>query len=342
MKIIGGEFSIDIRGLQQTTVAIGNKMDAFLYSSGRSALYFILLDIQKRYGIKTIMLPDYLCSSVVKAANKADMIVEFYPLNDQLEIDRQTFCKIYDDNKAVLLINYFGLKNIKSQTCYVRSLNPNAVLIEDDVQAFYEFEKPLNDLNYKFTSLRKSFAIPDGGLVKTSHKMDEPNLPNKFHQYKFAGGILKDISKPEYYDDGVYLSILQKGEVLIDEDITTGISQVAKDILSKTDTEYISQIRRNNAKVILDGLNSLNIKTVVPVSADSTPLFIPIWLSDRNRTRRFLFQHNCFCPVHWPLEGMDVKKGSEMAEHELSIIVDQRYTNFEMVYILELIDESLK
>ena len=53
-----------------------------------------------------------------------------------------------------------------------------------------------------------------------------------------------------------------------------------------------------------------------------------------------MFQHNCFCPVHWPLEGMNVKKGAEMAEHELSIIVDQRYTNADMEYILDLIAKS--
>ena len=339
-EIIGGEFDVDLQSLKYSHSGNVCLDDLYKYSTGRSALYHILLDVKKRNNISKILLPDYLCSSVVIAAEKADVEVVFYPLNDKLELDEKHFANHYEDKCAVLLINYFGLQNLQKQVAYVRSLNKDAIIIEDDVQGFYEFQKELIGVDYKFTSLRKTFACPDGGLVKTENLLPEVKTVNKFHQYKLAGSILKSLRKPEYYDDAVYLSIFEKGESMIDDEIAEGMSNMAIDIISKTDIDRLSYIRRRNAKFICDGLESLGLNTILPVTEDKIPLFVPIYLEDRNKVRKYMFQHNCFCPVHWPLEGMNVKKGAEMAEHELSIIVDQRYTNEDMEYILDLISKS--
>ena len=204
--IIGGEFDVDIQGFRHTKSNNGVLEGVYKYSSGRSALYYILLDVQKRYGIATVYLPDYLCSSVVIAAHKSQMEVVFYNLNDLLEIDAERFPMESEAKVAVLLINYFGLKNLEQQIAFVRSLSKNTIIIEDDVQAFYEFQKKELMADYKFTSLRKTFACPDGGLVKTYNELAIVADGNKFHQYKFAGSILKSLRKPEYYDDDVYTS----------------------------------------------------------------------------------------------------------------------------------------
>lgn len=339
-EIIGGEFDVDLQRLSYSYSGNVCLDGLYRYSTGRSALYYILLDIKDRNNISKILMPDYLCSSVVIAAEKAGLEVVFYPLDDKLELDELHFANLYDEKSAVLIINYFGLQNIQNQVAYIRTLCKDAVIIEDDVQGFYEFQKELVGVDYKFTSLRKTFACPDGGLVKTHYLLPEVNTENKFHQYKLAGSILKSLRKPEYYDDAVYLSMFEKGELMIDNDIADGMSNIALNIISKTDTDRVSYIRKRNAKFICNGLESLCLKTILPVSEDKTPLFIPIYLEDRNKVRKYLFQHNCFCPVHWPLEGLNVKKGAEMAEHELSIIVDQRYTNADMEYILDLISKS--
>lgn len=339
-EIIGGEFDVDLQSLKYSYSGNVCLDGLYKYSSGRSALYHILLDVKKRNNISKILLPDYLCSSVVIAAEKVGVEVVFYPLNDKLELDEKHFANLYDEKCAVLLINYFGLQNLQKQVAYVRSLNKDAIIIEDDVQGFYEFQKELIGVDYKFTSLRKTFACPDGGLVKTENLLPEVNTVNKFHQYKLAGSILKSLRKPEYYDDAVYLSLFEKGESMIDDEIAEGMSDMAVDIITKTDIDRLAYIRRRNAKFICDGLESLGLNTILPVTEDKIPLFVPVYLDDRNKVRKYMFQHNCFCPVHWPLEGMNVKKGVEMAEHELSIIVDQRYTNADMEYILDLIAKS--
>lgn len=339
-KIIGGEFTVNLQNHHEVKETNFTHDGIYKYSTGRSALYYILLDVKNTRGIHKVLLPDYLCSSVVNAAEKAEVEVVFYPLNEKLELVKPSFAKLYDESFAVLLINYYGLMDVGNQVEYIRSLNTKAVIIEDDVQAFYEFEKELNGVDYKFTSLRKTFACPDGGLVKTYNILPIISDENKFHQFKLAGSMLKNLQKPEFYDDDVFLSMFEKGEALIDKDIAKGMSKTSGDIFRKINTVQIANIRRSNAKFICEGLESLGIQTIIPVPVEKVPLFVPIFLEDRNKIRKFMFKHNCFCPVHWPLEGMNIKKGNEMAEHELSIIIDQRYTIADMEYILDLIAKS--
>jgi hypothetical protein len=340
-KIIGGEFGIDLDVLQYGAANSLHFEDVYKYSSGRSALYYILLDLKSRFGINTVLFPDYLCSSLLFAAKQAQMTVKFYPLNESLQLDESGFSNVYDKNCAVLIINYFGLQNLSEDISFIKSLSSDAIIIEDDVQAFYKFIEGTESVNYKFTSLRKIFAIPDGGLVKTGYTMPKASESNKFYQYKLGGSILKKLRKPEYYDDEVYLSMFEKGEHMIDNEILLGMSEISQELISKADIERIRIIRKNNVKTIMNGLNSIGIKTILPIPDNSVPLFIPIYLDDRDRVRKYMFQHNTFCPVHWPLEGMNIKKGAEMAKHEMSIIVDQRYTHQDMEYILDLLSKSI-
>lgn len=341
-SIIGGEFDVDLQSLQYIKSDNGFMEGVYKYSSGRSALYYIFLDIQKRYGITTVYLPDYLCSSVVIAAEKSGMNVIFYPLNNQLEIDSDKLPMQPEEKAAIMLINYFGLKNLSKQISFVHGISKNVVVIEDDVQAFYEFYKSDLTADYKFTSLRKTFACPDGGIVKTNNELAKVSNTNKFHQYKLAGSILKSLRKPEYYDDDVYLHLFEKGELQIDDEIGTGMSEMSQEIIKKVVFQRIAYIRQRNAKQIIDGLKTLGVDTILPISDDCIPLFVPIWLDDRNKVRKQMFQNQIFCPVHWPLEGMNVQKGAEMAEHEMSIIIDQRYTNKEMDFILTTLENALK
>lgn len=333
---IGGEFAI------KHNLLVCSKLNGGGYSSGRSALYYILLDIRERFNVTTVMVPDYLCSSILSAVNKAGFNYEFYHLTDTLVLDDEVFSNQYDKSKAVLVINYYGLQTLEQQFSFIKSLDENAIIIEDDVQAYYEFIQDSTIPDYKFTSLRKTFDSPDGGLVKTKYNITHPQTPNTFHKYKAASGILKEFRNKGFYNDDIYLELSHRGESMIDSEIELGISDVAYSVIDNTDVSKVSSIRKSNAEVICSGLKYIGINTVIPVADDKTPLFIPIYLEDRNKVRKAMFQHNIFCPVHWPLDGMPVKKGAEMAEHELSLIVDQRYTADDMNRILNILADNIQ
>lgn len=331
--MIGGEFEIDL-SIQREFVP---QPDTYYYASGRTALYQILRSLGPQH--TKVWMPNWLCHTMVEAAEKAKTEVVFYELNSDFKATIEALDKSgFRDGEAVLMVNYFGLQDLKPTAKAIKEQYPQSIVIEDDVQAYWCFaeqENPYSD--YRFTSMRKAFAIPDGGLVKTSRPMPDVTGHNTFAPFKVKAGVMKLHRGQEGIKDEDYLALFRQGDNLISENYDSLMSDDSKRLFAGTDFEQAKRQRRLNTKVILEGLKSLGIKPLIEVPADVVPLFIPIYLENRDEVRRSMFKHEVFCPVHWPLEGMDVKKGKKMAEHELSLICDQRYGVKEMNEIIKMI-----
>lgn len=334
--MIGGEYHIDVTDILNSGKRRREESDVYKYASGRAALYQILKYLKAEKGVSRVLLPDYLCSSVLVPVKTLGLEFVFYPIDEALELEEENFTALYKPSTAVLVINYFGLMDLTKQVSFIRSLDKNAIIIEDDVQAYYEFKKPLGDVDFKFTSLRKTFAVPDGGLVKTTYHLPVIETPNTFGQYKAAAALLKSMREGNF-NDQIYLEMFEKGESIIDSELECGMSQIAEKLYGSLDEEHIRIRRLNNARHLVDLLKKNGIKPLLPLTEGHVPLFIPIILKKRDEVRRRMFQHEVFCPVHWPLEGMDLKRGKVMAETELSLIIDQRYGQKEINEIIKLL-----
>lgn len=338
--MIGGEFPIAVTDILNAEGRHSIVPDVYTYSSGRAALYQILNYLKHNKAISRILLPDYLCSSVLVPVNALGLDYAFYPIDERLELMPDDFKKTYRECTVVLLINYFGLKNLDSQIKEIRSIDENAIIIEDDVQAYYEFLKPLGDVEFKFTSLRKTFAVPDGGLVKTKQNMPIIEKTNTFGQYKAAAALLKSMREGNF-NDKIYLEMFEKGENLIDDEIECGMSRIAEKLYYFVNDDHVKVRRLNNANYLLEKLEQIGIKPILPFNEGRVPLFIPIALKNRDQVRRAMFQKEIFCPVHWPLERMELQRGKIMAEKELSLIIDQRYGRKEIDEIITVLKNNL-
>lgn len=332
--MIGGEFEIDL-SLQRDGFAA--QPDTFYYASGRAALYQILRSLTPQYC--KIWLPDWLCHTMVEAVVKAGLEYRFYELDEQFMANLNALDKSgFKDGNIVLMINYFGLQDLTKTAKSIKQVFPNSVVIEDDVQAYWVFAEKYNlYADYRFTSLRKSLAVPDGGLVKTHKSMPIVKGQNTFGPLKLKAGQLKRCRGLEGIRDEEYLSLYEEGERLIEENYDSKMTAMAQGLFTGVDIQKAKQQRQNNAAYILRGLDEIGIKPLIPVPDDAVPLFVPIYLENRDEFRHRMFQQEVFCPVHWPLEGMKVICGAEMASHEMSIIIDQRYDVQDMNLILSLI-----
>lgn len=334
--MIGGEFPIAVIDILIASIRHSDEPGVYTYSSGRAALYQILKYLKQDKGVNHILLPDYLCSSILIPVKELGLDYTFYPIDEQLELEPASFTKLYKRNSAVLIINYFGLKDLTAQIQAIRSLDAHAIIIEDDVQAYYEFKKPLGDVDFKFTSLRKTFAVPDGGFVKTKNRMPKAETPSTFGQYKAAAALLKSMREGNF-NDQIYLEMFEKGESLIDSELECGMSMIAEKLFDSLEEESVKIHRLNNARYLIRRLDQIGIKPLLYLNDGHVPLFIPVMLNNRDAVRQKMFQNEVFCPVHWPLEGMDVRRGKEMSETELSLIIDQRYGQKEMDDIIKYI-----
>lgn len=339
--VIGGEF--ECQPISNTDFCIKTtNLNPYTYASGRTALYHILRSCKQNFGITKVYLPDYLCSCIIDVVEMVGFNYDFYPVNKGLHVDYQDLVGIREG--GVLLINYFGIIDTEPTISKLKILRPDIVLIKDLSQAPYQLNED-SKADYQFTSFRKAFAVPDGAWVITNHSMYQPTTPSKFSQYKLAASILKASRSLGYYDDLIYLKMYERGEELINTDIEDGdMSEYSKITLRATNWQKISMLRKRNAKIVLDGLMDLGIQTLAPVSENDTPLFVPIWLENRDTVRQAMFAHNIFLPVHWPIEKCDerLKSGREYAERELSVIVDHRYAEDDMMQILDIIAQYNK
>lgn len=329
--MIGGEFEIDLSSQRDGFVP---HLDTYYYASGRTALYQILRLLAPKH--QKIWLPDWLCHSMVEAVVKAGFEYCFYELDDQFNATLNALDQVgYTDGNVMLMVNYFGLQDLTVIAKTIKGAFPNSVVIEDDVQAYWTFaEKENLYADYRFTSLRKSFAVPDGGLVKTYKPMPIVKGGNTFSQLKLKAGQMKLNRGQEGIKDEVYLTLYKEGERRIDDNYDSVMSDTAKRLYAGADIRQAKRQRQANAACIIKGLQKLGIKPLIPVLDDIVPLFVPIYLENRDEVRKRMFQHKVFCPVHWPLEGMNVKCGANMAAHELSLIVDQRYGQKDMDEII--------
>ncbi len=338
-RVIGGEFEL-------CSIPEGrlHKLDTYNYASGRAALYKILQSINPA-PVK-VWLPDWLCESMIDAVRKAGINYDFYRLGPDYRMDVQQFMdnhKPVDGQEAILLVNYFGLINIEITISELKSQKVNAVIIEDDVQALFSFlDDGTHSADYRFTSLRKTIASPDGGLVKTQHQIVASLKNNTFAPLKLKGALTKGKAN-ERTDDSEYLSIFEQGEALIDENYESGMSGEGWKIYTSTDFDLVAKRRRTNAQFLTKELSACGIASLMPITSNDVPLFVPIKIDRRDAVRKALMQKNIFCPVHWPLrEDMTaLLMGSEMAENELSIVIDQRYAEEDMISIVEVIKDTL-
>lgn len=336
-RVIGGEYELTS---VPDKAMLAEKY--YKYASGRAALYQILVSI--KLTTFRVWLPDWLCESMIDAVRKTGIAYSFYHLGKNLRMDVEQFVeenKPISENDAIVLVNYFGLVDVKQTIQQLRDKKVCSVIIEDDVQALFSFldDKPYA-ADYRFTSLRKSFAAPDGGLVWTKHSMPVVSKENTFAPVKLKGALIKGGSKEGDLDEA-YLKYFEEGEELIEENYESVMSPESQSIFAGTGLEEVVQSRRRNAQYLINELQTVGIDPLLPLKNDCVPLFVPIAINDRDDLRRTLRQHAIFCPVHWPLRDdmKHLEMGAFMAEHELSLIIDQRYTLEDMQCMMDVIKD---
>lgn len=333
-RVIGGEF--ELTGVPEV---LSKDFGYYSYASGRTALYQILMSIK----LETfkVWLPDWLCESMIDAVRRSGISYSFYTLGRNLEMDVDQFVqrnRPVSEHDVIVLVNYFGLINVERTIKQLKDYRVDSIIIEDDVQALFSFMDDEHHLaDYRFTSLRKSIACPDGGLVFTKRIMPRVSAMNTFAPLKLKASLVKG-GATEEGDDEEYLRPFEEGEARIEENYNSVMSSEAAQILSAIDLQKASDIRKNNAQYLVKELFNLGVEPLVPIDPAKTPLFVPIAVENRDELRRELRRNQIFCPVHWPLRDdmRGLPMGQYMAEHELSLVVDQRYGLEDMQAIVEI------
>lgn len=332
--IMGGEFEIDFNAIQGLHGKLPNEFSrGQFYSSGRAALYHIL-DFSKQLGKNKILLPDFVCESIVEIVNFIEIPFEFYSVNTDLSVNAASVKKNYKPGCQVLIINYFGGVDIQSEINKIKYIDSRASIIIDNAQALFSMFDSY-DVDFMFTSFRKQLPVPDGALVISKYDgLNECNTENSFAQFKLAGGLLKNFRKYNSVTDFLYLDLFNKGENLITENINANITDITIHILSKLDFSSIRNKRIENATFLMEGLLELGVNSILNFKKGQVPLFVPVILKNRDIILNELMDNKIYCPVHWPRCKETASINQKLYDEELSLVIDQRYNKNDVSKIL--------
>lgn len=141
------------------------KKDFLFCLSGAAALYLAAQQLKKSQA-NLVLLPAYHCPALVEPFVAAGYHIRFYPLRDDLSIDRDALrAMLVAEVTHVLVVRYFGKTGDLDEV--LQELQQAGVVTFDDcahdMQSFLDKTKTSADA--KICSLPKFIAVSDGGLL---------------------------------------------------------------------------------------------------------------------------------------------------------------------------------
>ncbi|MBP5294933.1 MAG: sugar transferase [Lachnospiraceae bacterium] len=318
--------------------------DSCFTFSGRNAIDIVLRDILKKQPVKRVYMPSYCCVSMLQAFADRGIRVDFY----EVGLENGRFIYRLPETEAgsvVLVMSYFGLSTAEAHKAVSALHDKGAVVIEDITHSLLTKEPASKDSDYLVASLRKWFAAPAGGwagkkagtfsekpYLDSNHAVEEKRAAME-EKYAYLTG---KISSKEHF-------LLQQAKFdndLIHVDRMLRIDDESLRVIAGTDTDEVIRRRRENAKILREGLSSYTDVLSFPEMdlSEDTPLFVPVFMETeaRDALRQYLIGKGIYCPVHWP-EVMGAEPG--LRKHELSLICDQRYGTGDMQAIVQAVTE---
>lgn len=305
-----------------------------LVFSGRTAIETVLKEIT---WARKAALPSYCCYSMIQPFLAAGINVVFYPVyyENGLKIELD----IPKDTDIILWCNYFGFKVPMPELTWF-----HGVIIEDITHSLLSKSSYNVRSNYLVASLRKWEPIYCGGYCASVNgriHFEPTNPPSQeFLRIKIAAMKLKqeyllDIDKEK---KAQFLSLFAESNHWLGVNYSElSIDPWSKKYLLSVDFERQKQIRRKNARILYAGLENM-VQFLFPLEDMDCPLFVPVMLHNRNKTREFLSNNKIYCPIHWPKPD---ECNSNLYNHELSLICDQRYNEDDMERIVSVLKKAI-
>lgn len=333
---IGSDFwSVNLSSVNQ--FSIGSSQVCLL--SGRTALDYIIREIQTERPFVSVYMPSYCCHTMIEPFVRNGIRVFFYDL-DVAETGMVGFhpdidCSFSCD--AILLMQYFGYENRNIDGIAQKFRERGITVIEDITHSMF-CEKPCTEhADYLYGSLRKWAAFYSGAIavkrngqftIRASCQTNE-----WFCRYRMKAVELKE----EYMREGgntkeQYLSLFHQSEICLEKDYRGYLmDNDSQTKLKYLDVAHMKQCRRRNAAILISAISgNPHIRPVVHELSDGdTPLFVPVIMSHKRRDafRDYLTENKIYCPVHWErsvYHNISVKAQLPY-QNLLSLVCDQRY-----------------
>lgn len=329
--------------------------------SGREALLYVAMNIAQRCsllkvdGQKCILFPAYCCWSMSAPFEKSGWNIIYYKLNEDLTVDEEYLKQLLLTEKpdAILSMNFYGSACTDVAVSIAKDLCPHILTIEDFSHCTFSIKQIFNhNVDFYVSSIRKSIGVCDGAIVISKQATNRQYIDSAvvdFADRRFEAQM--DKGRYTFTKDtdskNSFLRELCECERLINEfNAVRPISDRAMKMLSLVNGEEIVFARRENMKHLMRLLED-KVKMVIGLdrSWHYAPFSLPILVENRDNVQMLLAQNGVYAPVLWPIcnAAREICPNSAyVADHMLSIPIDQRYDWDDIEKIAEIVSHCTK
>lgn len=359
-KEIGSNFC---EKLEKANIVLKDNSQVMYFDSGRSAYRYFLTYCEMN--LHNVMLPQYTCQSVIEPFEEMGINISYYPINENLQVNREVFCRLFMQNKPdmILVQTYFGFDTWKEERELLENIRKSGTLILEDVTHCVLADNWKNCSDYKVASLRKWCGIPDGGFLAVSgnrknaglrkcHSINE-NIEYVTERLKAQEEKRKYFSKETQEDiteKMLFIQCYDKSERILDEQTQYyTMSQYARERIAGISWQEIATRRRQNYSILRTMLDNVKGIRLLNYELDKgiVPLYFPMFIfHGREQFRNHMREKNIMLPIIWPVpenvEGHLDRQVREIYDSILVVPCDQRYGEEDMTYVAKEILEYMK
>jgi dTDP-4-amino-4,6-dideoxygalactose transaminase len=329
----------------------------------RNAIYHVLVYLKKKFHVKRILVPSYMCNQVIVPIKMSGLKLVFTDINlKTLGVDLKSV-KI-KDNDVILWSNLFGLKaSLNKRELYGKKV----FILEDNVTSFRP-PSPQADFTFYNFGKGKEISSSEGGLVAVNKeefndfldetKLSAPDFHDEiFRYFAYLFWKLKTYRVIYFFGKIFKKAIVKPGKVIIEDSIQGRdlcICKISKKIaaLQLKRMKELTRKSKNLAKLLIRKLKKFDGISIIEPPRDSTFFCVNMYIKDnRNSLLSFLEKEQIFATVPWGYLNnsnyLDRKKSHRkyayLLDHILQIMVNPSYMKKDdILYIVGKIDEWQK
>ena len=288
-------------------------------NSGRAALQLLLQNREERP--QRVLVPRFVCDTVLQPMKRLSIPVERYHCNDQL---RPELPEDLREDDVLLLVNYFGFTGRAVEEAARQ--HHGTSIVDATTALFSQTQLPC------FYSPRKFCGLADGGVACDSR--DFSIYPNDTDS-----SAVKSLFLLERLETG--FSLASHLCELAEQDLNTeprAMSPVTRSLIDAYDFDTIRRRRLENSAALhrlLGGINRLEL----PEHAPTAPMCYPL-ASGIPDLRDSLIDAGIAVPLYWPevIKATTAESvENRLARTLLPLPLDQRYTPEDMEWLANLV-----
>jgi hypothetical protein len=284
-----------------------NKLPKFFSRNGRSSFDIIIKFVRP----KKIYLPYYACKDLLKVIKLNKIKYQHYSIDKNFKPKKKIILK---KNEYTLLINYFGIENIKkSKKNYIYDLS-------------LSFFNTTNKLDLFFNSARKFFYTSYGSFLSLK------KFNNKIYSEEFNNKniVPKNYKQFKYNEENQKITAKLFSNKYLDKNLIYQNFKKIKNIRKKNYSFFHSRLKNVNKLKLIKNAHG--------------PLYFPLLLNNGEQVRKELHKIKIYTPILW--KNLKKKKQLyfeyDLAKNCIFLPIDQRHNIKDMNYIYTNLMRILK